>query len=121
MNHSRDIVPQGAYPQAALYELKAPYSKEFDVIKGYNPISAFKQTYANFNSDWETEFISEEGQGYIRVVENLKKEKDQRLHLQPVNEEKQPKLGAKDFKGVVSIITSNFTKGALSRAYNTLS
>jgi hypothetical protein len=121
MEPSNDIIPQGTYPQSTLDEFKTPYNKEFDSIKGYDPISAFKQSYANFNTDWETEFISEEGQGYMRVVERLKKEKDQRLHLQPVNEEKQPELGTKDFKSVVSIIASNFTKRAVSRPYNMLS
>jgi hypothetical protein len=124
MEPSKDIVPQGAYPQSTLDEFKTPYSKEFDSVRGYNPIGVFNQPYANFNADWETEFISEEGQGYMRVVETLKKEKkekDQRLHQHPVKAEKQPELGAQDFKTVVSIIASNFTKGAVRRPYNTLS
>jgi hypothetical protein len=78
MEPSKDIVPQGAYPQSTLDEFKTPYSKEFDSVRGYNPIGAFNQPYANFNTDWETEFISEEGQAYMRVVEGLKQEKAER-------------------------------------------
>ena len=102
-------------------ELNQPYNKEFDSIEGFDSLNIFKQRYANFNCDWKTEFISEEGQGYIRVFETLKREKDLRLHLQPVNEEKKPELHTKDVKSIVSIITSNFTKRALCRPYNTLS
>lgn len=55
-------------------ELNQPYNKEFDSIEGFDSLNIFKQRYANFNCDWKTELISEEGQGYFRVVEGLKRE-----------------------------------------------
>lgn len=77
MEQSSDILLQVVYAQEVMDELKKPYSKEMDSLQPFDLRTPFQGSYANFNADWETEFISEEGQGYKRVVESLKKEKSE--------------------------------------------
>lgn len=69
-------------------ELMKPYKKEMDQLVGFDKYMINENQYVNYQSNWDTDLISQEGKEYFLKKLAEKKEKEERILQQREYQEK---------------------------------